>query len=81
MGPQSGHWKRLERKAQTKAQKEEASLEKIKKESPVALQELDTTISELRARKRSEQTYKRQKCKGKLDGGVATTVGQHRRAQ
>ena len=45
------------------------------------LQELDANIIELKIGKRSEQTYKRQKCKGKSDGGVAVTTGQRHRAQ
>ena len=76
LGPQSGHWKRLVRKAQT--QMERASPEKIKRESLVPLQELDANIIELRTGKRSEKTYKRQKCEGKSDGGVAATTGQCR---
>ena len=81
LSPQSGHLKRLARKAQTKAQMEGAGPEKIKRESPVPLQELDANIIELKIGKRSEQTYKRQKCKGKSDGGVAVTTGQRHRAQ
>ena len=81
LSPQSGHLKRLAKKAQTKAQMEGAGPEKIKRESPMPLQELDANIIELKIGKRSEQTYKRQKCKGKSDGGVAVTTGQRHRAQ
>lgn len=40
LGPQSKHWKRLARKAPTKAQKEEAGPVTSKRESPMPLQEL-----------------------------------------
>lgn len=33
LGPRSGHWKRLARKVQNKAQKEEACPEKLKRQS------------------------------------------------
>ena len=55
LGPQSEHWKRLARKAQTKAQIEGVGPEKIKRESPMPLQELDANIIELSIRKRRDR--------------------------
>ena len=74
LGPKSGHWKRLARKAQNKDENVELDHTGIKRASPLTIQELEPSTLEQKRRKKEKQSNVTLKNENQMDGGEAAAV-------
>ena len=89
LGPKSGHWKRMAREVRPKDFNEQQSpsgvkpiiKNKVKRESPVPVQELERNITEIKRNRGCKEGRAIGKEITNTDGGEATTATQCRRAQ
>ena len=80
LGPKSGHWKCLARKAQNKDENVELDHTGIKRASPLTIQELEPSTLEQKRRKKEKQSNVTLKNENQMDGGEAVAVEQRHRA-